>query len=66
MDYLYLKPKKGARVLNPDQSPPRPLPENGLRVANSLYWQRRLQEGVVELCNPPKTPAAPKKSKEPA
>lgn len=51
---LFIKPVNGARVLNPHTSPPSPLPAEGLRVANSSYWQRRLADGVVELAAPAK------------
>ena len=54
MTTLFLKPKNGARVLDPDQRPPRPLPETGTRVNDNLYWRRRISEGVVEISNPPK------------
>lgn len=53
MTTLFLKPKKGARVLDPDQSPPRPLPESGARVTDSLYWRRKIAEGVVEIFTKP-------------
>lgn len=61
MNTLFLKPLGTARVLNPDQNPPQPLPVNGLRVVDSLYWRRKLAEGVVEEASP-KTAA--KKAKE--
>ncbi|UQZ91223.1 DUF2635 domain-containing protein [Deltaproteobacteria bacterium Smac51] len=58
---MFLKPKAGQRVLDPNQNPPQPLPEGGRKVADSAYWQRRLTEGVVEIVSETK-PA--KKSKE--
>lgn len=61
---IYLKPTKGARVLNPDARPPQPLPDQGLRVPDTLYWQRKLLEGAVELVLPPK--ANNRKAKEDA
>ena len=54
MTTLFLKPKNGARVLNPDQRPPRPLPEAGARVNDNLYWRRKISEGAVEIFNPSK------------
>ena len=53
MTTIFLKPKAGARVMNPDQNPPQPLPPGGLRVDDSQYWRRRIQEGVVEITTPP-------------
>lgn len=72
MKTIFIKPVGKARVLNPDQCPPRPLPEKGLKVLDSQYWRRRLAEGVVELAaadqpaEPPEPTAKPagKKNKE--
>lgn len=61
MSTIIIKPVKGARVLDPDQIPPRPLPAEGAKVRDCLYWRRRLAEGVVEQVS---VKAAGKKNKE--
>jgi len=60
---LFLAPKQGLRVLNPDQNPPVPLPSGGALVNASTYWQRRIADGDVTVIIPPSKPKAAPKEK---
>ncbi len=44
---IYLKPAEGRRVRRPS-APFTPLPEFGAELADSSFWQRRLEAGDVE------------------
>lgn len=49
---VYIKPKNDKRPVYPRSS--RLLPVEGAEVELSIYWQRRLKDGDVEVTNPPK------------
>jgi hypothetical protein len=49
MKIVFVKPKPGRRVINPDLAPPAILAREGAKVIKSLYWLRRLADGDIEL-----------------
>ncbi|MDR1656132.1 MAG: DUF2635 domain-containing protein [Deltaproteobacteria bacterium] len=49
MSLILVKPLDGKRVLNPSQNPPVPLPPEGTVVERSIYWDRRVSDGDVEV-----------------
>lgn len=44
---MFLKPKKGLRVINPETK--KPISEEGEEIALSTYWRKRIAEGDFEL-----------------
>lgn len=52
MASIYVIPKKGLKVRDPDAG--NHLPEAGALVEASSYWRRRLRDGDVTLGNEPK------------
>ena len=59
METLFVRPAPGARVRDPETKAP--IPETGVDVPNTGYWQRRIRMGDVVVVTPP---APTKKSKE--
>lgn len=62
---LFVKPRSGYLVRHPERDMT-PLPADGAKVPRSPYWLRRLRDGDVIECSPPKpaakTPAHPPRS----
>lgn len=54
MQTFFIKPKAGLRVLDPDMTPPQPLPSEGKDVPRNAYWLRRLAAGEVAEAKPAK------------
>lgn len=64
MPLLYVVPAAGRRVRYFDAAgQPRVLPDEGLSVAWSGFWQRRLDEGDVVIGAPPT--GAPQRARAP-
>ena len=57
---VYVVPKEGLRVLDPDKKPPAPLPAVGAWVPWNGYWCKCVLDGDVERTDPPldNTPTA--------
>jgi hypothetical protein len=66
MRTIFVKPAAGRRVLDPDATPPAPLPAEGKSVPKAAYWLRRIKEGSVIESSPPKTPRPAKQPDIPA
>lgn len=59
---MYVKPKDGRQVPDPDRGDV--LPVEGREVNDQQYWQRRINDGDVEVVEKPATsPAAAPTSK---
>ncbi len=53
MSSVFIKPKKGKQI--PDPVRGGFLPESGAKVdVNDIYWQRRINDGDVEIAKPEK------------
>lgn len=53
MSSVFIKPKKGKQI--PDPVRGGFLPELGAKVdVNDIYWQRRINDGDVEIAKPEK------------
>ncbi len=48
---IFIKPKNGLTVLKPDHTP---LKVEGVEVAASAYWLRRIKDGEVLVIKPVK------------
>ncbi|TWA69732.1 uncharacterized protein DUF2635 [Azospirillum baldaniorum] len=48
---MYVKPKPGALVRDPETR--EPLPAEGAEVPENQYWMRRLADGDVVRADPP-------------
>jgi hypothetical protein len=59
-DFVILKPKDGLRVCDPATG--KPLAAEGENKCLNVYWQRRLNDGDVEIVTDA-APAAPSKKK---
>ena len=53
---MYVKPKDGRQVPDPDRGDV--LPVEGREVNDQQYWQRRIEDGDVEVAEPPKDSAS--------
>ena len=64
MELIFVRPAPGARVRDPATK--KPIPDAGLLVESSGYWQRRIRVGDVVVCEAQvdAPPAKPAKSKE--
>lgn len=51
MEFLYLVPRQGLRVLHPSTG--QPLPPEGMEVEKSTYWLRRISSGEVVVSKKP-------------
>jgi hypothetical protein len=58
MTMIYVKPTAGRRVMDPNQIPPAPLPAAGTLVEKSIYWDRRLKDGDVEVVSKAAAPSS--------
>lgn len=52
MNTIFVKPKGGARVRNPDSPTKAPLPPDGATVPRNSYWLRKLATNEVEEVKP--------------
>jgi hypothetical protein len=66
MELIFVRPVEGARVRDPATK--KPIPDAGLLVESSGYWQRRIRVGDVVTTEAPAenvaAPVKPAKSKE--
>jgi len=53
---MFIKPKDGRQVPDPDRGDV--LPVEGREVNDQQYWQRRINDGDVELVDKPTAPPA--------
>lgn len=60
MTTRFIRPKPGLIVRDPAHPQAAPLPDEGKAVAWDIYWQRRLNDGDIEVGD---APAASAKAK---
>jgi hypothetical protein len=53
MEFVFVKPKAGRRVINTDLAYPAPLASEGATVIKTLYWLRRFKDGDIEMSTVP-------------
>jgi len=62
MEMLFVRPAPGMRVRDPATRAP--IPEEGVLVPHTGYWERRIRTGDVVVAEPPVAPQPKSKSKE--